>query len=95
MDSGIIIAIITALGSIAAVVITNYSSNKEVSRKIDAQHAIFEEGMRHEIGALRKEVERHNNVISRTFDLEKRTEILAEKIKDASRRIDDLERSGK
>lgn len=95
MDSAVIVAIVTGAFSVLAVIITNNKSNREVSSKLDMQHAVLEERMTQEIGALRKEVERHNNVISRTFNLESKMEVIEEKIKVASKRIDNLERSGK
>ena len=43
------------------------------------------------IGELEKKVEKHNTVIERTYALEKRAEVIEEKIKVANHRIDDLE----
>lgn len=43
------------------------------------------------IGQLEKKVDKHNNVISRTYALETRMEVQEEKIKVANHRIDDLE----
>lgn len=47
------------------------------------------------IKELERKVEKHNNLIERTYRLEDRFEHLDEKIKEASRRLDDLERSDK
>lgn len=44
-----------------------------------------------EITGLRKEVEKHNGVIERTFVLEKRMEVAEEKQKVCNHRISDLE----
>lgn len=41
---------------------------------------------------LEKRVQAHNNLIERTYKLEERTELQEEKIKTASRRIEDLEK---
>ena len=41
---------------------------------------------------LEDKVNKHNNVIERTYKLEERTELQEEKIKVANHRIDDLER---
>lgn len=43
------------------------------------------------IEELTKHVEKHNSVIERTFMLEKKSEVLEEKIKVANNRIKDLE----
>lgn len=44
------------------------------------------------IEQLEKKVEKHNNVIERTFQLERRCDVMDEKIKVANHRIEDLER---
>ena len=44
------------------------------------------------ISALEKKVDKHNSVIERTFELEKRAALTTEQIKVANHRIDDLER---
>ena len=40
---------------------------------------------------LEQKVDKHNSVIERTFALEKRAELLEERVKVANHRIDDLE----
>lgn len=40
---------------------------------------------------LEKKVDKHNQVIERTFSLEKRADVLEERVKVANYRIDDLE----
>ena len=42
---------------------------------------------------LQKQVDKHNNVIERTYKLEELTALQEEKIKVANHRIDDLERA--
>jgi len=44
------------------------------------------------IGQLEKKVDKHNNLVERTYHLEERTELQEERIKVANHRIDDLER---
>ena len=44
---------------------------------------------------LEKKVDKHNNLIERTYKLEEKAEILAEKISVANHRIDDLEKGVK
>lgn len=51
------------------------------------------EMMRYQLSELTKHVEKHNNVIERTYELEKRTEIQEEKIRVANHRIGDLEKA--
>lgn len=43
---------------------------------------------------LTKRVDKHNNTIERTFDLERRMDVQEEQIKVANHRIEDLERRG-
>lgn len=43
------------------------------------------------IEQLEKKVDKHNNVIERTYNLEKQTELQEEKIKVVNHRISDLE----
>ena len=47
------------------------------------------------IDELEKKVQKHNNLIERTFQLEKRCEVIEEKIKVANHRIEDLEKAEK
>ena len=44
------------------------------------------------LGQLEKKVEKHNNLIERTYKLEEGEKITEEKIKGINHRIDDLER---
>lgn len=46
----------------------------------------------YQITELKAHVDKHNNVIERTYELEKRTDLQEEKIKVANNRIADLER---
>ena len=41
---------------------------------------------------LEKKVDKHNSVVERTYGLEKRTEVFSEQLRDALRRIKELER---
>lgn len=43
------------------------------------------------IEQLEKKVEKHNNLITRTYKLEQEFAVMAEKVKVANHRIDDLE----
>lgn len=48
--------------------------------------------MNYRIQQLEKKVDKHNNLIERTYKLEEKAEVFEEKIKVANHRIDDLER---
>lgn len=47
----------------------------------------------YKLSELTKHVEKHNTVIERTYELEKRTELQEEKIRVANHRIEDLEKA--
>lgn len=49
------------------------------------------EMIKYQLAELTKHVDKHNGVIERTYELEKRTELQEEKIKVANKRIADLE----
>ena len=78
---GIIIAVITAAGSIAAVVITSAASNRKLQQQLEVSQAVTNT----KIENLTQEVRRHN-------DFAQRVPVLEEKIAVANHRIDDLER---
>lgn len=72
----IIVAIITGIATVAAVVVTNKKSNTLIAYRLEQ---------------LEKKVDKHNTVIERTYALEKTTAVLEDKIKSAQHRLDDLE----
>lgn len=47
--------------------------------------------MNYRLDQLEEKVDKHNQVIERTYELEKQTAVLEDKIKSAHHRIDDLE----
>lgn len=79
---GIIIAIITAVSSVAAVIITNIASNRKMQQQLEVSQAVTNT----KLEALTNEVRAHNNFAQRI-------PVLEEKIAVANHRIDDLERS--
>ncbi len=74
--SNIVIAILGFAGALAGA----YFSN----RKAQAL-------MEYRLAELEKKVDKHNNLVERTYKLEEQSAILEEKIKVANHRIDDLE----
>jgi len=80
---GVIAAIVSAAGAVLVSLInSHYQSN--ATRKL----------IEYKIDELTKRVDKHNNVIERTYKLEELTALQEEKIKVANHRIDDLERKG-
>lgn len=76
----IIVAIITGVATVLAVVLTNSKSNREVDAKLDKQQAVTETKLEN----LTNEVRQHNN-----FAL--KIPVIEEKISVANKRIKDLE----
>lgn len=78
----IIVAVITGIASITAVVITTRSGNKEITHKLETNQAVTDTKLQ----ALTDEVRQHN-------EFAKRMPVVEEQIKVINHRIDDLERS--
>lgn len=72
----IIVAVITGIATVIAVIVTNKKSNALIAYRLEQ---------------LEKKVDKHNTVIERTYELEKRAEVFDEQIKVANHRIEDLE----
>lgn len=80
MPTEVLIALIGLLGSAIGSLIGIVASSKLTAYRLEQ---------------LEKKVDKHNNLIERTYKLEEKAEILAEKISVANHRIDDLEKGAK
>ena len=80
----IIVTIITGLVAIITCTI-NSKHQSEVTRKLTE----------YKIEELSKRVEKHNNVVERTYRLEETVALQEERIKVANHRIEDLENASK
>ena len=58
------------------------------------QHKKTDALIEYRLKELEEKVDQHNNLIERTYELEKQTELHEEKIKVANHRLDDLEKKG-
>lgn len=72
MTGAIAAALITGACSVIAVILTNYSSNQKIETQIAAQQAVMET----KIDELTRRVDLHNQVVERTYDLEKRVSVM-------------------
>ena len=81
MSETLIAAFLSAFVTLAVSLITNHASAEK-------QRALIE----YQLSELTKRVEKHNNVIERTYKLEELTAIQTEQIKVANHRIEDLEK---
>ena len=79
MTEGIIIAILSLVGTLAGSYFSNRAGQKLIAYRIEK---------------LEEKVTKHNMVIERTYKLEEETAVLDEKIKVANHRLDDLEKKG-
>lgn len=76
MTETVIVGILSLIGTGLGGIISVLTANKLTTYKIEQ---------------LQKQVEKHNSVIERTFELEKKTAVIDEEIKVANHRISDLE----
>lgn len=77
MNEAIICGLVACFSSITVALIQNNSTKKLIE---------------YQISELKKEVEKHNDVIKRTYELEKKADVLTEKVAVANHRIEDLEK---
>lgn len=80
-----------ALISAAAAIIVGVINSKSNHKKLVADLEKRDEMQMYRIEQLEKKVDKHNNLVERTYELEKRTDVQDEKIRVANHRIDDLE----
>lgn len=80
MDSTIISAVLALLGSVVGTFGGILAGNKLTTYRISQ---------------LEKKVDKHNNLIERTYKLEQHAAVIDEEIKVANHRIDDLEHERK
>lgn len=71
--------IIVALISLAGTFLGTFSGIKLVNYRIEQ---------------LEKKVEKHNNLVERTYNIEKITAVISEDLKVVNHRLDDLEKKG-
>lgn len=81
-------AIITGAVAIAVCMINNHFQQRRSEAQNDKTMALID----YKLSELTKRVDKHNNVIERTYRLEEQAALCEEKIKVANHRIDDLER---
>ena len=81
-------AIISAAVTLIVCLINNHFQHKESEQAHAVTIALIEQ----KLTELSDRVDKHNNLIERTFELEKETSVLSEKMSVANHRIDDLEK---
>ncbi len=83
----VIAAIVSAVAAIVVCVINSNSNNKKMIAEMDKHNDL----QAYQIQELTKQVEKHNKVIERVYQLEKADAVHKEEIKVANHRITDLE----
>lgn len=84
-------ALISAGAVILVCLINNYFTDRRREAKADTDFEVLKATITAEIQNLTKEVEKHNRVVERVYDLETKANVFEEKIKVANHRIDDIE----
>lgn len=84
----IIGALISAAAAIVVCVISQSRQTMKIEAQLDKQTALLDQ----RINTLAERVDKHNQVVERTFKLEELAAVQTEQIKVANHRIDDLER---
>ena len=79
--TAILAAVISALAAIVVCVISNHYQNENTRNLLE-----------YRLTQLEKKVDKHNNIVERTYKLEQHNEVQDEKIKEANHRIEDLEK---
>ena len=85
-------AFISAGAAILVCLLNNYFMERRRAAQANVDLEVLKTAISSELGSLRREVEKHNNVIERVYDLDARMDVQEERQKVANHRLDDLER---
>ena len=88
MDTTIMSALISAAAALIVCMVNNSYVRKETEKKHEANIMLIS----YRLEELEKKVDKHNNLVERTYELEKQNGKIEEQIKVANHRILDLER---
>lgn len=87
MSDPVIVGIITAVAAVICQVIISMSGRSAAQRERAESNRLIV----YRLEQLEIKVDKHNNVIERTYQLEKDADVFKEQIKLANHRIDDIE----
>lgn len=87
MNPTILASLISALSAIMVCMINNHFQNQKVQKAHNDNIVLIS----YRLEQLEHKVDKHNNLIERTYELERKTSVLEEKQAVANHRIDDLE----
>ena len=75
MDSAIVVSIVSGALSLIGIIITNVSSNRKIEHQLEVSMAVTDT----KLEDLTKQVEKHNQIVERTFKLEQAFEDLKQR----------------
>lgn len=87
MNPTILASLISALSAIMVCMINNHFQNQKVQKAYNDNIVLIS----YRLEQLEQKVDKHNNLIERTYELELKTSVLEEKQAVANHRINDLE----
>lgn len=88
MSEAVLSALISAAAAITVCVINANVNHKKLLSELEKR----DELQMYRIEQLEKKVDKHNNLVERTYHLEEQASLCEEKIKVANHRLDDLEK---
>ena len=88
MNPTILASLISAGAAIAVCMINNHFQNAKTTKAHNDNIVLIS----YRLEQLESKVDKHNNLIDRTYELERRADVMEEKIKVGNNRILDLER---
>lgn len=88
MNPTITASLISALAALVVCMVNNHFQAKRTEKAHQDNIVLIS----YRLEELEKKVDKHNNLIERTYELERKTDVLEEKQKVANNRIADLEK---
>jgi len=87
MNPTIIASLISSLAAIVVCMVNNHFQSKKAEKAHNDNIVLIS----YRLEQLEAKVDKHNNLIERTYELERKADVLEEKVKVANNRIKDLE----
>lgn len=88
MNPTILASLISSAAAIIVCMVNNHFQNAKTTKAHNDNIVLIS----YRLEQLEQKVMRHNNLIDRTYELERRADVMEEKIKVGNNRISDLER---
>lgn len=88
MNPTILASLISAGAAIIVCMVNNHFQNAKTTKAHNDNIVLIS----YRLEQLEAKVDKHNNLIERTYELERRADVMEEKIKVGNNRISDLER---